>query len=123
MTDAVVATSPVSQIESAISESTAEVVEALKTAEATEEEHWSKLADMVAEKVGDRVSEQVYDKVKKFVGDLLDATEDAAEIALETATPTTEEAETAEAATPEDQEDVKPKKSHPLFRRPMKRED
>jgi hypothetical protein len=123
MTDAVVATNPISQIESAISESTAEVVEALKTAEATEEEHWSKLADMVAEKVGDRVSEQVYDKVKKFVGDLLDATEDAAEIALESAAPATEaEAETA-APAGEEEDDVKPRKSHPLFRRPMKKED
>jgi hypothetical protein len=118
MPNEVVANDPIAQIESAISESTTEVVEAITTAEATEEQHWEKLADLVA----DRVADRVYEKTKKFVDELLTATEDAAAMALEH-TEAPPETEVPESTTEEEQEDIKPRRAHPLFRKPGKKEE
>lgn len=107
----------VSEIKVAVDESVAEVKEAIVEAEATEEEHWTKLADVV--------SDRVYDKVKKLVTDLLDATEDAAEIAAEsiTAPEAAEEVPDDEGNEDTPPQDVAPKRGHVLFRKVNKKEE
>jgi hypothetical protein len=118
--NAVVVASPVSEIENAVAESTTEIKEAIVEAEAKEEQDWDKLVDRIAK----ASAGEIYDKIKKLITDLLDATEDAAEMAaadMEAATPV-EETPAAEATEEEKEEDVAPKRSHPLFRKPMKKD-
>jgi microcompartment protein CcmL/EutN len=112
----------ISEIKVAVDESVAEVKEAIAAGEATEEQHWNKLAEIVADKVAD----QVYDKVKKLVTDLLDAAEDAAEIAAESIeAPAEAEVEEASDEATEDvaPQDVAPKRGHVLFRKVNKKEE
>ena len=116
-----VAASPVEEIKQEIAEAVQEIEEHVDKAEEYEELH---LSDEDVRKVVDAV----YDKTKKLITDLLDAVEDAAEIAAESIEAPIAEAEAeapVEEANAEEApaEDVKPRRSHPLFRKPMKRED
>lgn len=117
VSDALATNDPVPAIETAIAEATDQIEAKIEQVEATEEDHWKALADQVAD--------AVYDKAKKLITDLLEAAEDAAEIATEAIEAPVAEAE-QEAPTEEEleqEEDVKPRRSHPLFRKPMKKKD
>lgn len=109
----------VEEIKSAVDESVTEIKEAIVATEATEEDHWSKLSEVVAEKV--------YDKVKKLVTDLLDAAEDAAEAIAETIEAPPEAAVEAVTEETSDEDvppkDVAPKRGHVLFRKAGKKEN
>ena len=115
-------TDPVEEVKEAIEEAVEQIEDKVDEAEATEEKKW----DALVERIAQRSAEIGYEKTKKLITDLLDATEDAAEIALESMeAPTTETEATAETteATEEQEEDVRPKRTHILFKKPMKKDE
>lgn len=119
-------TDPIQTIETAIDEAVKEIEQHTDEVEAKET---TGLSDADVNRLAGKVAEIVYDKTKKLVSDLLDAAEDAAEIAAASIGETAEEvteAPTEEAPAAEEDvspEDVRPKRAHVLFRKPMKKDE
>jgi methyl-accepting chemotaxis protein len=105
----------------------AEVADAIDEAIEAVEESVEEVKDIVEgidlDSLASKIADAVYDKTRKLVADLMEATEDAAAIVDEVLTET---APATEEATPEpdeeDEEDVKPKTGHPMFKKPLKKE-
>jgi uncharacterized protein YpuA (DUF1002 family) len=110
---------PTEEIKEAITDAVADIEDHVDEAEKHE---GLRLSDEDVDKVADKV----YQKLNKLVSDLLDAAEDAAEIAVEAVeTPAAAvEEEAAEPATEaEPEEDIRPRRAHALFRKPMKKDE
>ena len=107
-----------------VDEAVAEVAEVVRETEAAEERTNGAMFEALAKRIADESAERTYVRMKQLITDLLDATEDAAAMAMEEGAGSAEtEAPTDEEKAPESQEDVAPKRSHRMFRKIGKRED
>jgi hypothetical protein len=110
--------------ESDIHEAVAEIAEVIQETEAAEEKTNAAMFEQLKKDIAEEVAERTYVRMKQLVTDLLDATEDAADMAMEEgAGSATTETSSDEEKAPDHEEDVAPRRSHRLFRKVGKREE